>query len=138
MKMLGSPGGTSGKASPASAGDIRDAGSISGLGKAPCRRAEQPTPVFLPGESPRTEKPGGLLSMGWQRVRHDWATKHSTESTTQSLLGKHTSQGSAAHGDLELLDIQWVCILVERPHPAVALLGSCCREENTGNLGCLS
>ena len=71
MKMLGCPGGTSGKASPASAGDIRDAGSISGLGKAPCRRAEQPTPVFLPGESPRIEKPGGLQSMGSQRVGHD-------------------------------------------------------------------
>ena len=35
------------------------------------RRAWQPTPVFLPGESPWTEKPGGLLSMGWQRVGHD-------------------------------------------------------------------
>ena len=30
------------------------------------------TPVFLPGESPWTEKPGGLLSMGLQRVGHDW------------------------------------------------------------------
>ena len=27
--------------------------------------------VFLPGESPRTEEPGELESMGWQRVRHD-------------------------------------------------------------------
>ena len=71
MKMLDFPGGTSGKESPASAGDIRDAGSISGSGKAPCRRAEQSTPVFLPGESPRTEKPGGLQSMGSQRVGHD-------------------------------------------------------------------
>ena len=53
MKMLDFPGGTSGKESPASAGDIRDAGSISGSGKAPCRRAEQSTPVFLPGKSHR-------------------------------------------------------------------------------------
>ena len=29
-------------------------------------------PVFLPGESPWTDKPGGLQSMGSQRVRHDW------------------------------------------------------------------
>ena len=36
---------------------------------------EQPTPVLLPGESPWTEEPGGLQSMGSQRVRHDWATK---------------------------------------------------------------
>ena len=35
------------------------------------RRARQPTPVFLPGESPWTEELGGLQSMGSQRVRHD-------------------------------------------------------------------
>ena len=34
----------------------------------------QPPPVFLPGESPRTEKPGGLQSIGLQRVGHDWMT----------------------------------------------------------------
>ena len=34
---------------PASAGDIRDPGMIPG--KVPWRRAWQPTPVFLPGES---------------------------------------------------------------------------------------
>ena len=28
------------------------------------RRAWQPTPVFLPGESPWTEEPGGLQAMG--------------------------------------------------------------------------
>ena len=30
------------------------------------RRARQPTPVFLPGESPWTEEPGGLQSKGSQ------------------------------------------------------------------------
>ena len=40
------------------------------------RRAWQPTSVFLPGESPWTEEPGGLQSMGLQRVRCDWAAKH--------------------------------------------------------------
>ena len=38
----------------------------------------QPTPVFLPGESPWTEEPGGLDSTGLQRVGHDWATKHTS------------------------------------------------------------
>ena len=33
----------------------------------------QPTPVFLPGESPRTEDLGGLQSIGSQRVRHYWS-----------------------------------------------------------------
>ena len=34
--------------------------------KIPWRRAWQPTPVFLPGESPRTEEPGRLQSTGLQ------------------------------------------------------------------------
>ena len=39
--------------------------------KIPWRRAWQPTPVFLPGESHWTEEPGGLHSMGSQRIGHD-------------------------------------------------------------------
>ena len=34
------------------------------VGKIPWRRAWLPTPVFLPGESPWTEEPGRLPSMG--------------------------------------------------------------------------
>ena len=34
------------------------------VGKIPWRRAWQPTPVFLPRESPWTEEPGGLQYMG--------------------------------------------------------------------------
>ena len=37
----------------------------------PWRRAWQPNPVFLSGESPWTEEPGRLQSMGLQRVGHD-------------------------------------------------------------------
>ena len=37
-------------------------------------RKWQPTPVFFPGESPWTEEPGGLQSVGLQRVRYDWVT----------------------------------------------------------------
>ena len=40
----------------------------------PLKKEWQPTPVFLPGESPWTEEPGGLQSMGSQRARHNWAT----------------------------------------------------------------
>ena len=39
------------------------------LRKIPWRRAWQPTPVFLPGESPWTEKPGELY--------HTWGCKES-------------------------------------------------------------
>ena len=41
------------------------------VGKIPWRRTWQPTPVFFPGESPWTEEPGRLQSMGLQRVGHD-------------------------------------------------------------------
>ena len=37
-------------------------------------RKWQPTPVLFPGEYPWTEEPGGLQSMGSQRVRHNWVT----------------------------------------------------------------
>ena len=55
-----------------------DLGSNPWVGKISWRRAWQPTSVFLPGESPWTEEPGRLQSIGSQRVGHDWATKHST------------------------------------------------------------
>ena len=42
--------------------------------------AWQPSPVFLPGESPWTEEPGGLQPMGSQRVRHDRGTTHTCTS----------------------------------------------------------
>ena len=45
-------------------------------GKIPRGRKWQPTPVFLPGNIPWTEEPGGLQTMGSQRVRHDLVTEH--------------------------------------------------------------
>ena len=53
---------------PTNAGDIRN-GFYPGVGKISWRRAWQPTPVFLPGESPRTEKPGGLQAHGVTKSR---------------------------------------------------------------------
>ena len=52
--------------------------------KIPWRTAWQTTPVFLPGESPWTEEPGGLQSMGLQRVRHDQSDLKDTD--TYSFL----------------------------------------------------
>ena len=43
------------------------------VGKIPWRRAWQPIPVFLPGESPWAEELSGLQSIGLQRVRHNWS-----------------------------------------------------------------
>ena len=44
------------------AGDIRDIGSIPVVMKILWKRARQPTPVFLPGESPHIEEPDRLWS----------------------------------------------------------------------------
>ena len=41
----------------------------------PLRRAWQTIPVFLPRESPQTEKPGRLQSMALQRTGYNLATK---------------------------------------------------------------
>ena len=72
--FLGFPGGSDNIESTCNTGEL---GLVPGLGIS-LGGAWQPTPVFLPGESPWTEEPGGLQSTGLQRVRHDWATKHST------------------------------------------------------------
>ena len=37
----------------------------------PLEKGGQPTPVFVPGESQGPEEPGGLQSIGSQRVGHD-------------------------------------------------------------------
>ena len=46
------------------------------VGKILWRRIWYPTPIFLPGESPWTEEPGGLQSMGSQRVRLSRVTRY--------------------------------------------------------------
>ena len=48
---------------PANAGDMR---LLPWVEKIPWRRAWQPTPVFLAGESPRTKKPGERQFIGSQ------------------------------------------------------------------------
>ena len=49
------------------------------------RRAWLPTAVFLPGNSPWTEEPGGLQSIVLQRVGHDWATNTFTLSKCSKI-----------------------------------------------------
>ena len=61
------PGGSNGKESAYSTGFLP------WVRKILWRREWLPTPVFLPGEF-QGEEPGGLQSMGLQRVGHDWVT----------------------------------------------------------------
>ena len=70
MKRLSSSSssGLDGKESASSGGYV---GSIPGVRKIPWRKEWLPTPVFLPGESPWTEEPHRLQSMGLQGAGHD-------------------------------------------------------------------
>ena len=72
---------------PTNTGDIKRHGFKPWVGKMPWRRAWQPTPVFLPGRVPWTEEPGGLQSMGFQRLRH-----HGSDLTpnTHTVMGTET------------------------------------------------
>ena len=67
------PGGTSGKELSANAGDTRDAGSILGQ-EDPLEKGMATHSSILAWRNPWTEEPGGLQSMGSQRVRHDWSS----------------------------------------------------------------
>ena len=60
----GFPGGSVIKNPPADAGDARDTASIPG--------SERSRSSILTWEIPWTNKPGGLQSMGSQRIKHNW------------------------------------------------------------------
>ena len=57
-------------------GDIRDAGSIPGLGRFPWRRKWQPSLVFLPGKSHEQKSLVGYSPWGLKESDMDWATEH--------------------------------------------------------------
>ena len=60
------------------------------VGKIPWRKAWQPIPVFLPGESPWTEEPGGL-----------WGLEESDTHSTYAQRAFYTADSSLA------IDYQW-------------------------------
>ena len=64
MQDMGFPGGPVVKNLPVNVGDM---GSSPGSEKMLWRRKWKSDPVFLPGESPWTEEPGRLQSLGLQK-----------------------------------------------------------------------
>ena len=72
-RILGFPGGSIVKNPPGHAGDIRVMGSVPGLGRSP-GGGHGNTLQFLAWRILWTEEPGGLPSMGSQRVRHHLTT----------------------------------------------------------------
>ena len=77
---LGFPGGSDGKESACNAGDTREAGLIPGSGKS-SRVGMATHSSILAWENPWTEEPGGLRSMGPQRVGYDSAHTHKEVTT---------------------------------------------------------
>ena len=65
----GFPGDAAVKKTPAKAGDSIGAGSIPGPGRSP--HVEMATDSILAWKIPWIKEPGGLQSMGWQRVEYD-------------------------------------------------------------------
>ena len=55
---------------PANAGQARDVGSIPGLGRSPGEGIATHSSIFA-WKIPWTEEPGGLQSMGSNKVRHN-------------------------------------------------------------------
>ena len=64
----------------------------------PLERAWQPTPVFLPGESPWAGETSGLQPMGSQRVGYDSAPKHRTAHMCSSVSLGHRRMESDVEG----------------------------------------
>ena len=73
----------------------------------PQRRAWQPTPVFLPGESPWTEAPGGLQFMGSQGVGLTWVAKHRLSTITGRGLGSAGKDLLLDQGDVSVDVFTW-------------------------------
>jgi len=72
ITSLGFPGGTVIMSPPANTGDTS---STSGSGRYPGVGNNNPL-EYSCLENSMAEEPGGLQSMGSQRVRHDWVTEH--------------------------------------------------------------
>ena len=68
--VKGFPDGSEGKESVCNAGDTEDAASIPGL-RDPLEEEMAPHSSILAWEIPWTEEPGGLQSLGSQRVGHN-------------------------------------------------------------------
>ena len=69
-QLKGFPGSSAVTNPSTSAGDAGDVGSIPGMGRSPEKTMATHSSI-LAWEIPWTEEPGGLQSMGLQRVGHD-------------------------------------------------------------------
>ena len=109
------------------------------VGNLPWRRARQPTPIFLPGESSWTEEPGQLQFMGSQRVRNDQETKHTAQKASMEInyfVFKTNFKLTQYHLlENQTLSTIWYCHICHKATKLGALSGfssSLSTPENTG------
>ena len=122
---MGFQGGTSGKEPACQCRRHKRHGFHPWVGKIPWRRAWQPTPVFLPGDSPWTEEPDGLQSLGSQGVGHNWSNLASHLAQATYILGSNLeyeedmklerssadSAGGGGHGSSENVHLRSLKLL---------------------------
>ena len=90
MKSFNFPSGTSGKVSTCQSGNTKYVGLIAGSGRPTGEGHGNPLQISCL-ENSWTEEPGGLQSMGSQRVRHDWAL---AQTHTHTHTHTHTESGN--------------------------------------------
>ena len=83
LLSLGFPGGSASKVSACNAGE---AVSICGWEDSPKEGNGNPLQEILAWRIPWTEEPGGLQSIGSQRVRHDFETEITTTTLVSNIL----------------------------------------------------
>ena len=83
--LKGVPSRAAVKNPPADAGEARDVGSNLGSGRSPGIGSGKLHQYSCLGH-PWTEEPGGLQSMGSQRVRHDRVTVHACTPTASAFF----------------------------------------------------
>ena len=86
QKSPGFPGGTSGKEPACHCRRLKRCGFCAWVGKIPWRRARQPTPVFLPGESHGQKSLVGYSPQGRKELDTTEATQHACGKPTFTTL----------------------------------------------------
>ena len=103
LKNLGFPGGTVAKSSAASARDMRDMGSVPGLGRSARGGNGSPLQYSCLG-NPMDRGAWRLQSVESRRVRHDWAWTHIWRTSLAFLLDESPGEESSC------LSCIWKCL----------------------------
>ena len=83
--------------------------------------------IFLPLESPGTEEPGGLQSMGSKRVTHDWTTQQQQQSVLFGCIaGLHLGLFMLLFSHSVMSDSLWSHGLQDTRLPCPSLSSGAC------------